>query len=328
MHKTREKKLVFIVGCPRSGTTWLQIMLSQHPKVLTCPETHLFSNYIRALRHQWDSEGSRDKDLRGVGLRENLDAQAFFESIGAFTEKVFDKIAQSDPDCDVILEKTPQHVFDLDLIRSVYPDALFIHVVRDPRAVCASLQSASKTWGRHWAPGNTVDGARLWNASVTAAQSFKQKDNKTYEVRYEDLKSSCEALLLEMFEWIGCRADSETTKQICKECNIENMRAPNSALAVPWKLEDEPTEFYRRGDVDSWREELSSRKIKIIEFINHDLMEEYKYIPKKQHIENKPLEIYFDNFLSIIFVYLLKFIKFSLKKLTILKKVSDKIREN
>src|SRR5215469_4920410 len=39
-------KYVLIVGCPRSGTSWLQRLLSQHPQVATTQETHLFSEYL------------------------------------------------------------------------------------------------------------------------------------------------------------------------------------------------------------------------------------------------------------------------------------------
>jgi hypothetical protein len=47
----REHNLVFIVGCPRSSTTWLQRLLASHPAIKTGPETDMFSNYVgRAIR--------------------------------------------------------------------------------------------------------------------------------------------------------------------------------------------------------------------------------------------------------------------------------------
>jgi hypothetical protein len=38
--------LVFLIGCPRSGTTWLQRLLASHPQVRTVQETFLFPRYI------------------------------------------------------------------------------------------------------------------------------------------------------------------------------------------------------------------------------------------------------------------------------------------
>ncbi|MBI3001835.1 MAG: sulfotransferase, partial [Deltaproteobacteria bacterium] len=37
---------MLIVGCPRSGTTWLQRLLASHPKIITGQESHVFDNYV------------------------------------------------------------------------------------------------------------------------------------------------------------------------------------------------------------------------------------------------------------------------------------------
>ena len=40
------KDRIFIVGCPRSGTTLLQSLLAAHPQIHSFPETHFFPNTI------------------------------------------------------------------------------------------------------------------------------------------------------------------------------------------------------------------------------------------------------------------------------------------
>ena len=42
---TNNVEMIFLVGCPRSGTTWLQAMLSSHPTVYTGPETQFFFSF-------------------------------------------------------------------------------------------------------------------------------------------------------------------------------------------------------------------------------------------------------------------------------------------
>lgn len=88
MHKEKKKKLVFVIGCPRSGTTWVQIMLCQHPRVATSQETHLFSNYVRHMYQQWQAEKSATGELRSVGLPTLLDEKEFLDGLKAFTDTV------------------------------------------------------------------------------------------------------------------------------------------------------------------------------------------------------------------------------------------------
>src|SRR5438128_3132184 len=67
---------VFLVGCARSGTTWLQAMLACHPAIHTGPETHFFSSF-----HPVELEFWRAKDRR-LGLSEYLGQDAFYGLIG------------------------------------------------------------------------------------------------------------------------------------------------------------------------------------------------------------------------------------------------------
>ena len=42
----RDAAHIFIVGPVRSGTSWLQTMLAEHPDIASPPETHVFTNYL------------------------------------------------------------------------------------------------------------------------------------------------------------------------------------------------------------------------------------------------------------------------------------------
>src|SRR5260370_22104903 len=61
----RGKQLVFLVGAPRSGTTWLQLLLSRSPSVVTAPATHVFSLFLLSMVDQWNL-------LRNTGYRIGL----------------------------------------------------------------------------------------------------------------------------------------------------------------------------------------------------------------------------------------------------------------
>src|SRR5208283_3010337 len=87
----RGKQLVFLVGAPRSGTTWLQLLLSRSPSVVTGPETHVFSLFLRSMVDQWNRlrvTGER------IGLNQVLSEEEFRSLLRSISGFVFAKIAQ------------------------------------------------------------------------------------------------------------------------------------------------------------------------------------------------------------------------------------------
>ncbi len=87
----RGKRLVFLVGAPRSGTTWLQLLLSRSPAIVTAPETHIFSLFLRSMVDQWNriqETGER------IGLNQVLSEEEFRGLLRSTSGFVFAKIAQ------------------------------------------------------------------------------------------------------------------------------------------------------------------------------------------------------------------------------------------
>jgi hypothetical protein len=123
------KTLVFLVGAPRSGTTWLQLLLSRSPSVVTAQETHLFDGFLRSMVDQWDLH-RRTGDH--VGVNEVLTDEEFHDLLRVVSGFVFARIARSKPSAIVLLEKTPNHVNCCREILDLWPDAHFIHIIRDP----------------------------------------------------------------------------------------------------------------------------------------------------------------------------------------------------
>src|SRR5579872_7450610 len=61
--------LLFVVGCPRSGTTWVQRLLATHPCIRTGQESDLFDLYVGPQLRTWQQELTADSSGRGaVGL--------------------------------------------------------------------------------------------------------------------------------------------------------------------------------------------------------------------------------------------------------------------
>jgi hypothetical protein len=96
----------------------------------------------------------------------NLEGKEFCALSRNISGFVFAKIAQSRPSATVILDKTPNHVSCWREILDAWPEAHFIHIIRDPRSVVASLRVASRSWASQWASSNVSGNCDRWISDV------------------------------------------------------------------------------------------------------------------------------------------------------------------
>ncbi|MGH7574075.1 MAG: sulfotransferase family protein, partial [Longimicrobiales bacterium] len=221
-HPAEAPRKVFIVGCPRSGTTWLQLLLSKHPQVATAPETQIVAFYLVHFLKQWEHEhnGPTAKHQGRAGLSRVLSEDEFHGLCRDVILCVLEKIAAQTPGATHVVEKSPGHAVHAQWIHRLLPDARFLHVVRDPRDTVASLLAASRTWGGDWAPHNPIDAARLWRRHVSEARGIARDSPQAYrEVRYESLRAQPVDELASVACWLGLawpRADCEAAVAACE----------------------------------------------------------------------------------------------------------------
>jgi hypothetical protein len=266
----RGKRLVFLVGAPRSGTTWLQLLLSRSPSVVTVHETHLFNGFMRSMVEQW-------KHDRGtgtlIGLTALLSEEEFRALLRSVSAVVFAKITQRKPSATVVLEKTPNHVNHWREILDLWPDAHFIHIIRDPRSVVASLRVASKSWARQWASSKISANCERWISDVSAGRQISSATHNYQEVTFEELVSDGSEVLMRLLANVGVPSSQEECRRYVEECRIENLKAG--------KLENAPFVMtnvsFRIGATDSWRVELSKREIALVEHLAGPLMSDLGY---------------------------------------------------
>lgn len=269
-------KYFFVVGCPRSGTTWLQMLLSQHPAVATTWETHLFDGYLAGLQAAWD-RGAATR--RKVGLPAVLTEDQFTTLCADFARGVMQHIEQAKPGAKVVVEKTPAHVLHVSLIVKLLPEAHFIHLVRDPRAAVASLCAAGRTWRRSWASDDPVENARRWVRDVSAGREIGSLTDRNTTVKYEALlEPTGWRVLQELFNEMGLEADDDFCRRAVAECTIDRLRKKREqdfkSLGVP---SADAAQSFRKGKADSWTGELSTRDVEAIEYIAGELMRECGY---------------------------------------------------
>jgi len=167
----RGENLLFILGPPRSGTTWMLSLLKEHPDVVAATVDNL---------------GAR------INEAQTLETGIFLEDRGLSEEQIRDRffhLSSSNPG-KVIVEKTPIHTLYVDRIRSIFPLAALVLVQRDGRDVVTSMLKVAKDKSSWWkgAPGEIADASALWLQYAEAARA-NERDHKPIKVRYEDLSS-------------------------------------------------------------------------------------------------------------------------------------------
>ncbi len=183
---------IFVVGSPRSGTTLMRGVMDAHPNIMCPPcETFLF------VRCRWIFEGQIWEDHYSqlpIG-REGV--------VDWFRSSVKDLFRRLEPVSGKrrFCEKTPGHALAMDLIHEVFPQARFIHMIRNGEQVVRSLQKIV------WAPSGILGAARnarTWVRSVrTARASGERLGSERYmELRYEDLIADPETALRRVCDFI------------------------------------------------------------------------------------------------------------------------------
>lgn len=287
---------VFIVGAPRSGTTWVQRLLLSHPSICGGQESSFFELFGPIVKHFKTSE-LRKRSGRRVGMPCYWRHEDITQEVWKLWSQTFRSLIEDKPSARFLVEKTPQHALVIEEIVEVLPRARFIHVIRDSRAVVASLLAASRDdWGRSWAPSSARAAAQRWKRYVSSARSCAHPLGNAYtEIHYEDLKLNPTAEVARLFSFLGIDTSLEVVATIVKAQDFERQQALGGMrLAAPSSTEDdgtagaEPHGFFRRGEIDGWRRELSLLQQAIVWSYTRPIMREVGYTWRGRSLATLP----------------------------------------
>jgi hypothetical protein len=240
---------LFIVGAPRSGTTWVQRLLLDHPQVCGGQESHFFPGFAYPME-MFDPmpPGERPVNLSTYWTRE-----AFFEELRGLWRRTMTPIVTAKPTATILVEKTPQHAQYMNRIIDLLPGSRFIHVIRDSRAVVASLLAASRQpWGSRWAPSDALTAARIWKSHVLQASTAGASlgPGRYTTVHFEQLCADPVQHIVRLFAFIGLDVTEQWARISVDAHTLSNEKVSAAASS-------EPPGFYRNGSTESWRKELS-----------------------------------------------------------------------
>jgi hypothetical protein len=287
-------KRVFIVGCPRSGSTWVNFMLSQHAQVATFQHALIFA-YLESMHH-WHvnraeknfiinprGESDQSTEHNYMKLADAVPLGVLDPLLGGVAGGIMDRVGGLREQATVVVDKTPENGRHAQFILDVLPDAHFLHIVRDPRSVFCSLRNASSTWAKWVFPTHPIDGARYWREDVEATLRIPDLTPNYHQVRYEDLLENGPLELGRIMEWLGIEVDEAWCADALSNSSKEKLQ-PNRSL---------PVEFVRETGKGGWRDELSSRDARLMEYMLADLMECLGYEASQRAHRTPPLRLGF-----------------------------------
>jgi Sulfotransferase family len=244
---------IFVLGCPRSGTTLLRLLLGAHPRIAIPPETRL-------LLDAYEHRGAYG-DLRRLPNRQALaewivaGAGTRFGELGLDPRLVADEIIAGPPTLGSALEialrayarrlgkprwgdKRPGYVQHIDALLRMFPDAQIVHLVRDGRDCVAELKRTP--W---WRMG-VYHAIATWTQAIDSGQAAASRlpSDAYIEIQYERLASDPEDELRRLCAFLG----EEYAPSMVTGCATPEWR--------PWHAEvGEPA---GRGRLERWELEL------------------------------------------------------------------------
>lgn len=201
---------VFIAGCDRSGTTMLGDMLGAGSGAFATPESQ-FLHELAPLMHlgafgtpraaaAWLTEHFRFATWE-MGEPEALQHLIELTNPRATMENLLRHYLQNGGKTtqgSVWVDHTPDNFKHYATLKSLYPDARFIHIVRDGRDVFNSVRDLD------WGPNNAYMGTRHWNERLQQALMVEQAEgDNCLRVRYEDLLRDPETELARIAAFAG-----------------------------------------------------------------------------------------------------------------------------
>lgn len=277
-NSSRSKAPVFVLGCPRSGTTVLyHMLLSAGNFAVYRAESNVFSvlqprfgslkskhNRDRLLDHWLRSELFLRTGLDADAIRKEVDANC--RSAGDFLRIVMEAMARQQ-NVDRWSDCTPDHLLYIRQIKREIPNALIVHIIRDGRDVALSYAKQGWAYPLPWDRNEQLSVAGLfWRWIVRRARiAGRSLGPDYYELHYEDLVERPRETLAALGHFIG----QELNHAEIQQTGIGSVSQPNSSFGSDASGGFQP--------VGRWRKQMSEKQLTDFESLIGEFLAELEY---------------------------------------------------
>ena len=196
---SNDDSVIFILGMPRSGSTLIEQILSNHEKVFGCGELDLISKII----------------FKRFG---NNDLNLFFENVVSFNKNEFlnlgeeyiKKIKIISKNSIKATDKLPINFFWIGMIKLILPNSKIVHCYRDPKDNCFSIYKNHFPKGKinySYDLKNIVEYYNLYNDLMKHWNNFFS--DSIFNIKYEDLINKTEENVRDMLNFCNLKWDTK-----------------------------------------------------------------------------------------------------------------------
>jgi hypothetical protein len=285
---------VFIVGCPRSGTTLVQRLANAHAELAVAHETRWI------VRWYEQRIGLTAEDYVTPELVERLPHHSRFKALkvkpdeldrvyreseptryAEFVSMLFDRFA-AHRGKRLAGDKSPAYVRSLPTLHALWPKAKFVHIIRDGRDVCLSVLDwrQGPRQFRTWTEDPITTTAVWWDWNVRLGrEAGRQLGAEFYqELRYEELIDGAEEECTRLCSFLEIPYDGAMLR-----FHEGRMRGePSLDAKKAWR----PV----TAGLRNWREEMTGDDVARFEAAAAPLLDELGYAPEAPRLSDEQLE--------------------------------------
>jgi len=242
-------KPIFVVGSPRSGTSILAWCLGHHPNIFPVPESNWMGDFAAnlAVAHQIGSARGDLSMLSAMDIRDDEFFAAFGRSINELVvehrrhleinrensntpskvnQRWLEATSMSAGPKTRWVDGTPEYSLHICGLRKLFPQARFVHVLRDVHAVVRSMVNFHRATGIQLV-SNEEDAYKYWLRTVRGCLKAEEAygPHVVYRLRYAALVENPETALCSVLDFVGEPYSAKCLEPLSQRINSSNVPA-------------------------------------------------------------------------------------------------------
>jgi len=259
LEKLTDRTVFFVIGVPKSGSTWLQRLLDSHPEI-ACRGEDDFSYMALQLSTLMNdyNQGSVQRNVQQGNQRYCQFSQADYQpALAALVQLLLGRAAEEEGG-RCIGSKFLNFSVDTRAFDQLVPDSRYLHIMRDPRDLMVSAYffnvARNPETVKQIGEGTLADYIRFaipgYLKQINAYLDFSERAGKRLlTVHYHALHDQPEDCLAETFRFLGV----DDSKAVVRQSIAANHFEARSGRPLGQEI---PTAFLRKGVVGDWREKF------------------------------------------------------------------------
>jgi hypothetical protein len=273
-----------VVGLQRSGSSWVNALLSGHPNIVSFPtlwgdqtgvsEGHIFDNLAKIKE-----DGGKSAIYSFTHYHNDFFTPLVPLIINkASKEDLYDAVRERyNLWCDIQRkktkkklagEKTVEYIFCLDLIDEIYPGIKKLCILRDPRDRVVSFHFHQLRRGQKKEKGITIAYARNYcqNRINPEYEKLLAYSGNIHCFTYEQLSYEPKEALSKILKYLKAKVSDKIIEDMIKEGSFESVTARDKIANEGKRKKGEQSmkSHYRKGVVEDWKNHLTTEQVNII----------------------------------------------------------------